>query len=92
MTEPPARKRLSTRQRRAMILAAAIAQARGIGGLKSITFESVAERCPIRTSAHTVRRYFVTEPGVMLAVVWATSDEGLKRQAIALGLDVVTQP
>lgn len=53
-------------------------------GLAELTFENVAEKCPVRTSASTVRRYFRLIGDLRLAAVDA--DVKLRPQAVAMGL------
>lgn len=53
-------------------------------GLAEITFENVAEKCPVDTSPSTVRRYYPTMGELMIAA--AGDDFELVRQAQRMGL------
>lgn len=75
--------RMSATHRRRMIRKNAAVLAVKIG-LSEITFESVAEACPVKTSASTVRHYFQYLGDLRLAAVEV--DETLRPQAVLLGL------
>lgn len=62
--------RLQPDSRRAVIITAAVRVARD-KGLASVTHGSVATRCTVATSTHTVRHYFDTQVCLWRAVVEA---------------------
>lgn len=53
-------------------------------GLKNLTFENVAERCPVPTSAGTVRHYFKYLHDLWLEA--AADNDDLHKQAVEMGL------
>lgn len=61
--------RLNPEQRTRMIAQAALKVAKGPTGLTGVTHGAVAKRCPILTSASTVKRYFGTQALLQLACV-----------------------
>lgn len=76
--------RLNADSRRAVITTAACRVARD-KGLAHVTHGSVAARCVVATSIHTVRHYFDTQVCLWQAVVAINPDE-FAEQARELGL------
>lgn len=74
-------RRFSPRVRRAVILDAAVSLANE-DGLLGVTFDSVADRCEIDTSKHTVRKYFGTLPGLYSEII---ADDNCKPEVKAAG-------
>lgn len=75
--------RLKPDQRRTVIITAAVREARE-KGLAGVTHGSVAKRCVMQTSVHTVRHYFDTQTLLWVAVIEAAPD--LAEQGKELGL------
>lgn len=78
--------RMKPEMRKRMILNAGVSLASNIG-LSAVTYENLAEACPIKTSPATVRKYFTTLPELWLSLANGGS-AGLKTEAKALGLNV----
>lgn len=76
--------RLHRDTRRAMIVNAGAKLARATG-LKSVTFDAVAEACPVPTSAATVRYHFTTYRSLWLSIAKSDRDN-LWDQAVAMGV------
>lgn len=75
--------RLQPDQRRSVIITAAIRVAHS-EGLPAVNHGSVAKRCTVKTSSHTVRHYFDTQADLWRAVVAA--DAAFTEAAKELGL------
>lgn len=54
-------------------------------GVRSINHATVAEACPIQTSANTVRRYMGTQVELVNAIVDEADDADLQIEALELG-------
>ena len=75
--------RLNPRQRKAMILQAALKIARE-DGLMAVTGDAVAKACPVTTSERTVRHYYKFENSLRRACI--KNDPELKPEGIELGI------
>ena len=75
--------RMNAAHRKRMIRTNAAVLAAEIG-LAELTFENVAEKCPVDTSPSTVRHYFQYIGDLRLAAV--DVDAKLRPQAVAMGL------
>lgn len=76
-------RRLQPDQRRSVIIVAAVREATD-KGLANVTHGSVAKRCSLQTSIHTVRHYFETQTQLWLAILEAAPQ--FKTQGEELGL------
>lgn len=76
-------RRLQPDQRRTVIITAAVREAKD-KGLVNVTHGSVAKRCTLQTSAHTVRHYFETQTQLWLAIIEAEPE--FKSQGEEFGL------
>ena len=77
----PTRMNAANRKRMIRVNAAVLA---GEIGLANITFENVADRCPVETSASTVRHYFRYLHDLQTECVDFNPD--LREQAVQLGI------
>ena len=75
--------RMSAVHRRQMIRRNAAVVASEIG-LANLTFNNVADACPVQTSPSTVRHYFTYLSELQLAAIHVDPD--LRPQAVAMGL------
>lgn len=76
--------RLNAETRRRMIAQAALKVAGDPCGLAGVNHGSVSKRCPVSTSASTVRHYFQTQKDLQLECL--ALDENLREEAVSLGL------
>lgn len=75
--------RLDPARRRDMIVRAGILHARTYG-IGTISPENVADRCSVKTSAATVRRYFLTQSDLVGAIV--NADPSFRSEAVTRGM------